>query len=169
MPVLFIFGLVGTAEIAVPKSTQTVKRLLSRAWLVSLAVVCLLFWGLGARAYAQDVAIINTEMVATAMWVADHTQPDDLIAAHDIGALGYFGGRPLLDLAGLVSPEVIPFIRDEGKLAVYLDQHQPAYLVTFPGWYPDLTAKAELVFTTGATFSPESGGENMAVYLWGKP
>jgi len=31
---------------------------------------------------------------------------DDLIAAHDIGAIGYFAPRPILDLAGLISPDV---------------------------------------------------------------
>ncbi len=52
----------------------------------------------------------------TSLWVHAHTDSADLIAAHDIGALGYFGGRPILDLAGLVNPEVIPFIRDQEKL-----------------------------------------------------
>jgi hypothetical protein len=169
MPVYFIFSLIGTAKLAVPQSKQMLQRLVSRAWLVSLAVVCLLFYGMGARAYTRDVAIINTEMVAIAQWITEYTSPNELIAAHDIGALGFFGNRPLLDLAGLVSPDVIPFIRDEERLADYLDQQQPVYLVTFPGWYPLLTARAELVYSTNAAFSPESGGENMAVYRWKYP
>jgi hypothetical protein len=108
--------------------------------------------------------VIETEMVAAARWVAENAGPEELIAAHDIGALGYFAERPLLDLAGLVSPEVIPFIRDEGQLAVYLDEQQPVYLMTFPGWYPELTAGLEAVYSTEGTVSPELGGENMVVY-----
>ena len=76
---------------------------------------------------------------SVARWLDAHTAPRDLIAAHDIGAIGYFARRPLLDLAGLVSPEVIPFIRDEARLHALMRQRGAAYLVTFPSWYPHLT------------------------------
>ncbi len=89
-----------------------------------------------------------------------------MIAAHDIGALGYFGGRPILDLAGLVNPEVIPFIRDQGELQTYLDARGADYLMTFPDWYPDLIEGLTPIYQSGAPFSPELGGENMAVYRW---
>jgi hypothetical protein len=105
-------------------------------------------------------------MVETARWISANTAPGDLIAAHDIGAMGYFGQRRLVDLAGLVSPEVIPFLRDETRLAGYLDQQGVAYLVTFPGWYEKLDEGKERVFTPGAAFASGAGGENMAVYRW---
>jgi hypothetical protein len=114
----------------------------------------------------MDVAVIESEMVAAAHWVAENTEPGSLIGAHDIGALGYFGDRELVDLAGLVSPEVIPFIRDESRLGNYLDEQAADYLVTFPGWYPDLVARSTLVYQTNKQYSPEMGGENMAVYRW---
>lgn len=117
----------------------------------------------------MDVAVIESEMVATANWVADNTGGESLVAAHDIGALGYFSGRNLVDLAGLVSPEVIPFIRDEALLADYLDEQAAEYLVTFPDWYPVLTTKGELIHQTRQEFSPTMGGENMAVYRWMPP
>ena len=111
--------------------------------------------------------MIQTEMVAVARWVAANTRPDDLIAAHDIGALGYFGQRDLLDLAGLVSPEMIPYLNDEASIRKLLDAHQVDYLVTFPGWYPQLTQGLTAVYNTGGTMSKILGGENMVVYRWG--
>jgi hypothetical protein len=69
----------------------------------------------------------------------------------------------------LVSPEVIPFIRDEALLADYLDEKAAEYLVTFPGWYPDLTARGEIIHQTKQDFSPSMGGENMAVFRWLAP
>ena len=90
------------------------------------------------------IAVINGEMVATAGWLDKNTGPEDLIAAHDIGAIGYFSERDLLDLAGLISPDVIPFIRDEARLASYLDEKCPDYLVTFPDWYPSLVKDREI-------------------------
>jgi hypothetical protein len=129
----------------------------------------LAFWIIGARVYARDVAIIESEMVAAARWVAANTPADALVAAHDIGGLGYFAQRDLIDLAGLISPEVVPFIRDEPRLAEYLDSRQTEYLVTFPAWYPYLAQQGPLLFTTLGEFSPAIGGENMAVYQWRIP
>jgi hypothetical protein len=96
-----------------------------------------LFLGVsGAPAYADDVAYIEVEMVATARWVAGHTGTGDVVAAHDIGALGYFAPRRLVDLAGLVSPDVIPFMNDDRHLASYIVESETEYLIIFPGWSP---------------------------------
>jgi len=166
MPVYFMWSLAGMAAWIQPSAVQLWRRVLGRAWILATGLVLGSFWIIGARAYARDVAVIESEMVATARWVASNTEPGSLVAAHDIGALGYFGHRRLLDLAGLVSPEVIPFIRDETRLAAYLDSSQADFLVAFPGWYPNLAKRGHLIFTTGGVFSPAQGGENMSVYRW---
>jgi len=124
---------------------------------------------LGARSYAQDVAVIESEMVVAAKWVAATLPPDALIAAHDIGALGYFDYHELIDLAGLVSPDVIPFIRDEPQLANYLNQRSADYLIAFPEFYPLLTGSAETVFVTDSAHTLTFGQKNMVVYLWKSP
>jgi hypothetical protein len=54
---------------------------------------------------------------------------------HDIGAMGYFSDRELIDLAGLINPEVIPFIRDEEKIHDYMLKKNAAYFVGFNDWY----------------------------------
>ena len=43
-------------------------------------------------------------------WFADHTRADAVIAAPDIGALGYFSQRRVVDLAGLVTPAMVPIL-----------------------------------------------------------
>ena len=166
IPTLLVIGFEGMLRWARPGSTKTARRVFSRAWVILTAISAGIFWLLGARAYARDAAIIETEMVATALWIETNTPEDAIVAAHDIGALGYFATRELIDLAGLVSPEVIPFIRDEVALAAHLDSNHAEYLVTFPGWYPVLTSGAPLLFTTDGIHSPVAGGENMAVYQW---
>jgi ABC-type Zn2+ transport system substrate-binding protein/surface adhesin len=104
-------------------------------------------------------------MVVSAKWVAENVPSGDIIAAHDIGALGYFDNHELIDLAGLVSPEVIPFIRDEEKLATYLDEEGVSYLIAFPEFYPMLSEQAKPAFVTDG-LGPDLGGENMIVYHW---
>jgi hypothetical protein len=167
MPAYFIWGLAGVMGIIQASSPVFWKRVLSRAWLASIVFVCMAFWFLGARTYGRDVAFIESEMVETARWVATNIEDDALVAAHDIGALGYFGEHNLLDLAGLVSPEVVPFIRDETRLAEWLVGEDADYLVTFPSWYPELTRALEPVFQTEGRHSQAFDGEAMAVYRWG--
>lgn len=166
MPVYFLWGFVGLIQFANIHSPRMLPRALYRAWFISTSLVLVAFWLLGARAYGRDVALIESEMVDTARWLAENTEKEAVIAAHDIGAIGYFSERQMLDLAGLVSPEVISFLRDETQLAKYLDQKGATYLVTFPGWYPKLTLQATPVYRTNGKFSPEQGGENMIVYRW---
>jgi hypothetical protein len=166
IPVVMVLGMEGIKGWVEPNAKSVFRRLSSRAWLIALPVLAVIFWWHGARAYAQDVAIIETEMVAASQWISNHTEAEALIAAHDIGALGYFGERTLVDMAGLVSPEVIPIFRDEEALEMFLDARDADYLMTFPGWYPELVEQAELIYTTGASHSIEAGGENMAVYRW---
>jgi hypothetical protein len=167
MPIFFMLGLAGSAWLYRRiTGTGRLRFVITRSALLIGIGLTLAFFVIGARQYAQDVAIIETEMVDTAHWVAAATEPDVFIAAHDIGALGYFGQRRLLDLAGLISPEVIPFIRDEEKLGAYLDEKQVDYLITFPDWYPTLSKRGEIVYQSQAAFSIEAGGENMTVYRW---
>ena len=165
MPVFFLLGLAGLVEFILSVGPRW-RWVVSVSWSLAAGLVLLVFWGIGALHYAQDVAMIDSEMVATARWVSTNVPPDALVAAHDIGALGYFGGHDLVDLAGLVSPEVIPFLRDEDRIAAYLDQRGVTYLVIFPDWYQHLTSGLIPVFTTDAPYAPALGGLNMTVYRW---
>ena len=169
LPVLFLFGLLAMADFeerVYAAAHHRVLRIVSRA---AIAMLSLAFVFLGARSYAQDVALINTEMVVTAKWAAQNLPNDALIAAHDIGALGYFDSHALIDLAGLISPDVIPFIRDERRLAVYLDQERADYLIAFPDFYPSLIENSEPVFSTNGPITEVFGKSSMTVYRWKRP
>ncbi|MEN8172682.1 MAG: hypothetical protein ABFS03_07345 [Chloroflexota bacterium] len=169
MPIFFVWSFAGFALYLENITSNQIRRIIKKSWALLNICVLLAFWWLGALAYARDVAVIETEMVAVAHWVEQNLEADVVIAAHDIGALGYFAERPILDLAGLISPDVISFIRDEAALDDYLDRQGAAYLITFPNWYPKLRESATLVFQTQGYISPQLGGENMAVYIWNHP
>jgi hypothetical protein len=169
MPIYFCYGLVGTLDCLDCSSITAWKRMISKVWLFSIILVWLAFWVMGARAYAIDVAVIETEMVTTAEWISEHLEPNTTLAAHDIGALGFFTNNKIIDLAGLVSPEVIPFVRDEGVLSAYLDQMNVDYLMTFTDWYPNLIEGKEMIYITASKFSQELGAENIAIYRWSSP
>lgn len=84
--------------------------------------------GLAALALVQNVLVyqyvalpqvhsfssgLRQSMIPWGRWFAQHTPPDVSVAAPDIGALGYFGGRRVVDLAGLVTPGMVPLLRHE--------------------------------------------------------
>jgi len=167
---IVLLGVWGVARLVRPPEKQVgrplLRRVVSKAWVLSLGLLLLAFVGVGAQAYGRDVRFIESEMVATAQWLKHNTPPDALIAAHDIGAIGYFAQRPLIDLAGLVTPQVIPFIRDEAALFDFMSVREADYLVTFPSWYPVMTQRPGLRvrYDTQAPWTPEAGGDNMVVY-----
>ncbi|HTX80326.1 MAG TPA: hypothetical protein VMC62_11685 [Longilinea sp.] len=165
MPVVFLLGALGYFQLFKSRPKIKLFNYVFLVWMASCVGLNGSFYVIGANQYAQDVAVIETEMVDTAVWVRDNTPPDALIAVHDIGAMGYFGDRKILDMAGLVSPEVIPFIRDEAKLQSYLEVQKADYLVVFPSWYPTLIQSWKPVYVSAGRFSPEQGGENMVVYV----
>lgn len=166
MPAYCLFGFTGLVQILALKFPSAWGRIVTRSVPLIASILLIAFWILGGNAFAQDVAVIESEMVETANWISINTEQDSLIAAHDIGALGYFSGREILDLAGLISPEVIPFIRDETALGNHIDKSGAGYLMTFPKWYTELTSNLRLIYESDGQFSPALGGENMSVFLW---
>ena len=169
MPIFLLFGLLAFAEFDSGKMFARHHWVAQILWRGSISMLTIGYVFLGAKSYAQDVAVIESEMVVTAKWVAENLPAEATIAAHDIGALGYFDKHRLIDLAGLISPQVIPFIRDEPQLAAYLNEKGADYLIAFPEFYPHLSEGMEQVFSTNSLITQTYGRQNMVVYLWKSP
>lgn len=83
--------------------------------------------------------------VTVGNWLERATPRDSVIATMDIGAIGFYSDRRIIDLVGLVTPEVIPYIKRKGMtrrrseaLLQYLEKAGPDYLAVFPNKYPGL-------------------------------
>ena len=166
MPVWALYGLAGSIALLLLFEDE-IGTLLRRVAALSFTAIMILFMLLGAQAYATDVAFVEGEMVTVAHWLADNTHPEAIVASHDIGAIGYFAERPLLDLAGLITPEIIPLLSDETALAHYILASNAHYLVTAPGWpYTDVTSQETVtrLFTTNYEWTQLSGLNNMSIY-----
>ena len=162
-PILYLWGMLGMMEfVTSPKANQRVAFL----WQGLVIIMVLSFQWAGAKQNAQDVVFVETQMVNTAQWVNDNFPPDAVLGAHDIGAIGYFTQNPILDLAGLVTPDVVPFIRDENRLGEYLNTANAEYLVSFPGWYPQLVAGRSRLFEAADALYPFD--DRMSIYHWSK-
>ena len=84
---------------------------------------------------------LEQSLVAWGRWFDRHAAPEAVIATPDIGAIGYYGRRRVVDLAGLVTPAMIePLTRLEPEAAVaefvFADFARPDFLVDrAPGRY----------------------------------
>ncbi|RMG75124.1 MAG: hypothetical protein D6711_07430 [Chloroflexi bacterium] len=117
--------------------------------LVSLLLMGFAFWngrgqGAGAAANAQDIMTMH---VQAGYFFRDHTAPGDLIALNDVGAIVHISDRPVLDMIGLVSPEVLDAVDhfpartclyDLALARVMLD-NPPVLIGIFPWFFPCMT------------------------------
>lgn len=172
-PVWVLFGLAGWQLLWDPVALpMRIKWILTQVGQLTFYFLLLYFVVLGGRAYAQDVAFIENEMVRMARWVNENVPEDALVAAHDIGALGYFAERPLLDMAGLITPSIIPILNDETEMARYLKNNSVDYVITAPGWpYTEIVKNSSTVpiYSTNYPFTRQNGFNNMTIYLFSAP
>jgi hypothetical protein len=132
LPVLLALGMVGWLRLLKAR-----RYALLPIALLALALALGLFSvGRGAGIYAANVRYINDYQVATAFWLREHTPPGAVVATHDIGAIGYFSDRQVIDLGGLTQPEIVPLLSDQQALVAYLKEQQVGYVVMFPDWFP---------------------------------
>ncbi|MFI5178807.1 MAG: hypothetical protein ACHQO8_09595 [Vicinamibacterales bacterium] len=118
-----------------------------------------------APRYAAEVQNINDLQVVTAYWVRSHTTPAAVIATNDIGALAFFGQRTIVDTEGLISPESVPYRRNK-TTAAYLAQARPDLLIIFPGWYPELAGRSDILREVDRVTATKvvSWGESLVIY-----
>jgi hypothetical protein len=162
-PIMYLWGILGlVGYVTSPNSNRRVALV----WTSLTGLLCLLFTVVAAQQNAADVAWIEKQMVGTAKWVRQNIPPDALLAVHDIGAVGYFDQHQIIDLAGLVSPDVVPFISDQDRISTYLHQRGAAYLVTLPDFYPKLVSGLQQVYPPDVACNSADVQATMCVFRW---
>ena len=62
------------------------------------------------------------------LWLKENSDPGDTVCAEDIGYMGYFSRRYILDQDGLVSPQAVPFNQQKDRLGL-IRTYLPRYVV----------------------------------------
>jgi hypothetical protein len=132
---LIVFSVGGVLSL-LQRRSSFVQRVVLRTLTMTTLTLFVVFWGYGALIFSNDVQLINSEMVVSAKWLADNIPADQLLAIHDIGAVGYYAPRPMLDLAGLISPEIIPIINDNPAKMSFMQDQGAKYLIVLPEFLP---------------------------------
>lgn len=87
--------------------------------------------------YRSDEETTRTVVAEAARYLRENSPPDALVAAHDIGGPLYFSGRKILDLVGLIDPEVAEIHRRDRSGSLLWDHlagKRPDYVVMFDAW-----------------------------------
>ena len=121
-----------------------------------------------ATRYAWGVQNINAMQVELGRWLDGHVARDARLAVNDIGAIAYFSRREVIDLMGLVTPEILPYRRrGEPGVIDFVRETCPDYVVVFPAWFPALTAREEMlesIHRVRLGHNLVSGADEMVVY-----
>jgi arabinofuranosyltransferase len=147
-----VFAVIGFADLV----GWVARRRRSSVWPRALAsvVLALGLWntGVGQRfmvaEVARDTRTIRSIQIHFARYLRENTPEGSTIAVNDVGAIGYFSQRPLIDLGGIVTPEINDYvagqsIRDIGLIR-YLQTHPFDYIAAFPVWIPYLSRSPNL-------------------------
>jgi hypothetical protein len=140
------------------------RRLIGVVWLA------LALWAVApaAQRYGWGVQNIEAMQVEIGRWVDVHTPRTARLAVNDIGAIAFVSRREIVDLMGLVTPEILAYRRqgEEGVIR-FVGEVCPDYVIVFPAWFPALAARADLLeplHRVRLARVEVSGGPEMVVY-----
>jgi len=92
-----------------------------------------------------DIVAANPDWKAqayppVARWIAKHTNHSANLATIDIGHLGYWSNRQIIDIVGLAQPDVAPHIAN-GDFGYAIRQYRPDMVVIGATWLPEVQSK----------------------------
>jgi len=124
------------------------------------------------RMLAMNASNIHDQQVATGRWIDANLPRNAVVGLNDAGAIAYYGGRPVVDLVGLVTNgSAAPNRAGAGSLYEWLErlprEERPTHFAIFPSWYPylvrtSLIGRKLAQFTLGQ--NTISGSDLKAVY-----
>ena len=163
IPIIAIYGVQGLFQLLEKLPQKSLIR--PAIWLV-FGIMLISLWLNGAATFALQTKLLNESHMQAARWVDANTPRDAVIAAHDIGIIGYVTQRQIVDLAGLVTPEVISIMNDQSELAHFVRERHVTHLIVFSGYYREMLSQleAQLLFSPNIETLKSLGLEPIEVY-----
>ena len=100
--------------------------------------------------YQDQTHHIAIRQVAAAKWLKNNTPEGSVIATHDVGAIGYYSERKIVDVAGLINPEFIKKLNTKDFARFMTEQmvkEHVDYIAFLREWYRVVNQTP--LFTTG--------------------
>jgi hypothetical protein len=114
-----------------------------------------------ARAPADSPLRDNKRYGAIGRYLAENAAPHAVVAAHEVGLIGYYSDRRILDLMGLTTP-LSKSERERSPLALVLER-RPDYFVVeddiYRGYAPDERKRFEATYSLERRFDDSVTGK----------
>jgi tetratricopeptide (TPR) repeat protein len=134
-----IYGLIQIVNYVIKKSKSTT---LGNILFVLFIGLTMIFSFTNNSKYIDEYTELckyhNQRHVAAGLWINKNTPKDAIIATHDIGAIGFYGDRKLVDIVGLVTPELIQHLNDKNFstfIKQYLTNKNVNYIAALKNWF----------------------------------
>ncbi|HAY33146.1 MAG TPA: hypothetical protein PK536_08785 [Ignavibacteria bacterium] len=140
---------------------------------VFLILFSFIYYFVYAVALGKNVDNINSQQVKLAEWVQYNVRRNETIAVNDIGAITFLSNNRVIDMAGLITPEILRYRTyswDDNLDSVnyLLKKNDVAYIIIYDHWFKEYLEKygSELTFITSAILEENTicGGIEMKVY-----
>jgi len=126
-----------------------------------------------AVALGRNTDNINSQQVKLAEWVRDNVGRNETIALNDIGAITFINKNRIIDMAGLVTPEILKYRTytwDDNldSINYLLKKNNVSYIIIYDEWFKEYLNKYgnTLTYVTSAVLEDNTicGGIEMKVY-----
>jgi hypothetical protein len=148
----FILPLLGLGLVATAKTVLGSIKMSSKniEWAQGLAVGAMAILGVSstvkwAHITHDGIEHINNTHIRMADWIRRNLPENAVVASFDIGGIGRFAERRIVDLGGLTDPSFVSHLYD-GTVAAYLNDHGIKWLVLPVN--PGLEESSPLSFAT---------------------
>jgi len=140
-------------------------------WIIP--VISLAYFIVYAIALGKNTDNINDQQVKLARWVNENVGRNETIALNDIGAITFINKNRVIDIAGLVTPEMLHYRQYYGKdnldsVNYLLKKNNVSYIIIYDDWFKEYLKEygKDLTFITSAVLEDNTicGGTEMKVY-----
>lgn len=142
-------------------------------YIAVLASVSLIYYGAFAVHLGNNTDNINDQQVYLANWTKNNIPPGDVIALNDIGAITFIAKNRIIDMAGLVTPEILRYRTYQwhdnlDSTYLLLKNNNVKYLIIYDHWFDEFLNKygSHFEFVNSAILQNNTicGGDTMKVY-----
>jgi hypothetical protein len=144
--IIGVLGIHVLASLAQGSSLRRAPRAVGRRYAAVLLIAALAgaAWIASEQRWAvldYGIAVKNIQdcEVHLGKWVAQNVPEGEPVATCDIGAIAFFGRRPVVDTQGLIDPDLIPLRHPGRGLPEELRRRGVRWVIVFPKWHQDIS------------------------------
>jgi len=165
---IYFFMIILNSEISLKNFIMKKRNII---WI--FPVISLVYFAVYAIALGKNTGNINDQQVKLAKWVSENVGKNETIALNDIGAITFLNKNRVIDIVGLITPEMLHYRQFYGKGNVdsvnyLLKKNNVSYIIIYDEWFKQYLDKygKDLTFITSAILEDNTicGGIEMKVY-----